>query len=153
MRYMGLDIGDATIGIALSDPFGIIAQGHENYRRVSTKEDIAHLVDIIVAYEVTMVVAGLPLNMNGTSGPQAEKVRLLTKQIEKKLKFSDKLKAPVPVELWDERLSTVQAERMMIEADLSRARRRQIVDKMAAIVILQSFLDSKGHTIGGHLNE
>ncbi len=149
MRYMGLDIGDATIGIALSDPMGIIAQGHENYRRVSVKEDIAHLVAIVIEYEVGCIVAGLPLNMNGSQGPQAEKVLLLTKQLDKKLRFTDKLSTPVPVEMWDERLSTVQAERMMIDADLSRARRKKIIDKVAAIVILQSFLDSKGHTLEG----
>lgn len=148
MRYMGLDIGDATIGIALSDPMGIIAQGHENYRRVSVKEDIAHLVAIVLEYNVAGIVAGLPLNMNGSQGPQAEKVLQLTKQLEKKLKYTDKLTEPVPVTLWDERLSTVQAERMMIEADLSRQRRRSIIDKMAAIVILQSFLDNQGNTLG-----
>lgn len=147
MRYMGLDIGDATIGIALSDPLGIIAQGHENYRRVSVKEDISHLIQIIIEYQVGGIVAGLPLNMNGSHGPQADKVTQLTKQLEKKLKFTDKLTWQVPLTLWDERLSTVQAERLMIAADLSRERRKHIIDKMAAIVILQSYLDNQGNTL------
>lgn len=145
MRYMGLDVGDATIGIALSDPMGIIAQGHENYRRVSVKEDIAHLVDLVVDYQVDQIVVGLPLNMNGTHGPQADKVQQLVKQLEKKLKFTDKLERSIPIALWDERLSTVQVERMMVEADLSRQKRKKIVDKMAAIVILQSFMDSRAN--------
>jgi len=147
MRYMGLDVGDATIGIALSDSMGIIAQGRENYRRVSVKEDIDHVINFVVDEDVRVIVVGLPLNMNGTKGPQAEKVELLVKQLKKKIKYSDRVSHDVELVLWDERLSTVQAERMMIDADFSRAKRKTMIDKMAAIVILQSYLDKEGNTL------
>ncbi len=147
MRMMGLDVGDATIGIAMSDPFGIIAQGIENYRRVSLKADVNHLMNYMVEYQVETLVVGLPLNMNGSKGPQAEKVEALVKQIEKKIHYTEREMKAVKVVMWDERLSTVQAERMMIDADLSRQKRKSIIDKMAAIVILQSYLDKEGHTL------
>jgi putative Holliday junction resolvase len=141
IRYLGLDVGDATVGLAMSDPLGYTAQGLENYRRVSVKEDVSHIVDIIEEYHVTKLVVGQPLNMNGSKGPQAEKVEVFVKQIVKKIKHGGKIDWEVQVVHWDERLTTTQVEKMMITADLSRAKRKSIVDKMAAMVILQSYLD------------
>lgn len=146
-RTMGLDVGDATVGIALSDLLGITSQGYENYRRVSVKADVDHLLEIVLDQEVDRIVVGLPLNMNGSKGPQAEKVEQFIKQLSKKLKYSDRLVDPVEIEYLDERLTTVQAEKVMIAADLSRAKRKSIIDKMAAQIILQSYLDGKGNRL------
>lgn len=141
IRFLGLDVGDATVGVAISDPLGYTAQGLENYRRVSVKEDVNHMIDYIEEYHVTKLVVGLPLNMNGSKGPQAEKVEAFVKQIEKKIRYGKRIDWDVDVVYWDERLTTTQVEKMMITADLSRAKRKSIVDKMAAMVILQSYLD------------
>lgn len=137
MRIMGLDVGDKTIGVALSDPLGWTAQGLEVIRRSDFKKDLARLQEIIKQYEVEKIVLGLPKNMNGTIGPQGEKV----------LAFRDGLQGQIdlPMELWDERLTTVAAEKMLIQADVSRAKRKKVIDKMAAGVILQGYLDAKGN--------
>jgi putative Holliday junction resolvase len=142
-RIMGLDLGDATIGIAMSDALRITAQGRENYRRQTTKEDINHLINYIVEDDVETVVVGLPKNMNGTIGPQAEKTQSFIKKLEKRMKYSERLKdKTINVVYWDERLTSVAAEKSMLEADLSRAKRRKIIDKLAAMYILQGYLDS-----------
>jgi putative Holliday junction resolvase len=135
MRIMGLDVGDRTIGVAVSDAFGWTAQGLEVIRRTSLERDLIRLKELVQQCEVSSFVVGLPKNMNGTLGPQGEKV----------LAFVDVLKeaAGLPVELWDERLTTVAAQKTLISADVSRAKRRQVVDKMAAALILQGYLDSK----------
>lgn len=134
MRVLGLDIGDRTIGVAISDPLGYTAQGITTIRRKKVEIDIDKLSDICKEYTVDTIVAGLPKNMNGTIGPQSEKV----------LSFCDliKTKITVPIIMWDERLTTVAAERIMLEGDLSRAKRKKIVDKIAATYILQGYLDS-----------
>jgi putative Holliday junction resolvase len=134
LRILGLDIGDRTIGVALSDPLGITAQGITTVRRKNQEKDIEELKSICEKYGVELIVSGLPKNMNGTLGPQSEKVLSFCKVIEQSIK--------VPIKMWDERLTTVAAHRAMIEGDLSRAKRKKIVDKMAAIYILQGYLDS-----------
>ncbi len=135
MRWMGLDVGDKRIGIAFSDPMGIIAQGHSVLQRTdSLQRDLGHLAQLIVDFEVQNVLIGLPKNMNGTEGPMAEKIRY----------FGNKLAdmTDIPVRYWDERLSTGSAQKVLIEADLSRKKRKQKIDQVAAVIILQNFLDS-----------
>ncbi|KKM09252.1 Holliday junction resolvase [Clostridiales bacterium PH28_bin88] len=137
MRLMGLDIGDKTIGVALSDPLGWTAQGLTTLRRgEEVVEDITRLRGLISDYQVEEVVVGLPKNMDGSLGPQAQKVLEFVSLLRETL--------PQPIHLWDERLSTVAAERVLLDADLSRRRRKQVIDKMAAVMILQGFLDSRG---------
>jgi putative Holliday junction resolvase len=134
MRIMGLDVGDKTIGVALSDPLGWTAQGLEVIRRDTLEKDINRLCQIINEYAVEKILVGMPKNMNATIGPQGEKV----------LAFIEKLKENIdlPIKTWDERLSTVAAERMLIQADVSRSKRKKVIDKMAAAVILQGYLDA-----------
>lgn len=133
-KIMGLDVGDKRIGIALSDPLRITAQGLETYTRRTEAEDISHIADIFRNHDVEYIVCGLPKNMNGTIGPQAEKVQAFAAQIEAEL--------GVRVVFSDERLTTVFAERALLEADMSRQKRRKVIDKLAAVTILQSYLDS-----------
>lgn len=143
MRYMGLDVGDATIGVALSDLLHITAQGRETIRRKSMKEDIDKLVDIIASEDVGKIVVGLPKNMNGTIGPQGEKTLAFAKNLEKKLRYSDRISnRDIEIINWDERLTTVAAERMLIDADVSRRKRKEVIDTVAAGYILQGYLDS-----------
>ena len=136
MRILGLDIGDRTIGVAVSDPLGFTAQGITTIRRKNDEKDLEELKKICDEYKVDTIVSGLPKNMNGTLGPQSEKVLRFCKLIEENIKL--------PIKMWDERLTTVAAHRVMLEGDLSRARRKKIVDKMAAMYILQGYLDSIG---------
>lgn len=133
MRILGLDVGDRTIGVAVSDPLGFTAQGITTIRRKSIEKDLEELKKICEEYSVESIVAGLPKNMNGTLGPQSEKV----------ISFCDLVKESInlPINMWDERLTTVAANRAMLEGDLSRAKRKKIVDKIAAIYILQGYLD------------
>ena len=133
MRLMGLDVGSKTIGVALSDPFGWTAQGLEVIKRKGLERDLQRLAEIIQEYEVHKAVIGLPKNMNGTIGPQAEAVQEFVREFQENLR--------IPVEMWDERLTTVAAQRTLIEADVSRQKRKQVIDKMAAVMILQGFLD------------
>ena len=138
MRILGLDFGEKTIGVAVSDPFLWTAQGIEIIRRddeKNLKKSIERLGEIISQYEVEKIVIGYPKNMNNTIGERCEKTEMFKKRLEKV--FS------VPVILWDERLSTMAAERGLIEADLSRAKRKKVIDKIAAVFILQGYLDSK----------
>jgi len=136
MRILGLDIGDRTIGVAVSDPLGFTAQGVTTIRRKSNEKDLAELKKICDEYKVETIVSGLPKNMNGTLGPQSEKVIGFCKLIEENINL--------PIKFWDERLTTVAAHRVMLEGDLSRSKRKKIVDKMAAMYILQGYLDSIG---------
>lgn len=133
-RYLGLDVGDATIGVAVSDLLGITAQGIETIRRKDLKFDFTRLKEIADTYETNAFVIGLPKNMNGEEGERAETVR----------KFADELLEFFPdakISFWDERLTTVAAHKTLIKADMSRKKRKKVVDKMAAIFILQGFLD------------
>lgn len=132
-RIMGLDVGDKTIGVAVSDPLGITAQGVTTIRRIGIKKDLEELEGLIDEYSVNKIVVGLPKNMNNTIGPQGEKVLKFVKKIENKFK--------IDIILQDERLTTVSAERMLIEGDVSRKKRKEIIDKVAATYILQAYLD------------
>ena len=134
MRILGLDVGERTIGLAISDPLGYTAQGLTTIRRKNLKIDIAELKKICDEYSVESILMGFPKNMNGTIGPSGEKAIELSKILEEELHMT--------VKLWDERLTTVAAHKAMLEADLSRAKRKKIVDKIAAMYILQGYLDS-----------
>ncbi|MEI7025304.1 Holliday junction resolvase RuvX [Paenibacillus sp. y28] len=133
MRILGIDYGDRRLGLALSDELGWTAQGLEVLQRQTAERDTARLAEIISGYGVEQIVVGLPKNMNGTTGPRGDMC----------IDFANMLKETfnLPVHLWDERLTTVAAERTLIEADVSRKKRKQVVDKMAAVFILQGFLD------------
>lgn len=135
MRIMGLDVGEKTIGIAVSDELGWTAQGIETLKRKSLNEDISHLEKRIQEYNVTKIVVGLPKNMDGSIGPRGEQCRAFAEKLKKRLSL--------PVDLWDERLTTVAAEKMLIAADMSRKKRKQVIDKMAAVMILQSYMDAQ----------
>lgn len=137
MRIMGLDVGSKTIGVAISDAFGWTAQGlttiHWSEKDFSTaNQSIAPLID---EYEVTEIVIGLPKHMNGSIGERGEISQ----------KFADYLadKYQIKTTLWDERLSTMAAERVLLEADVSRGKRKNVIDKMAAVMILQGYLDAQ----------
>ncbi len=132
---MGLDIGDKTIGVAVSDPMLITAQGLKTIKRENIKKDIDEIINLIREYNITKIVIGLPKNMNNTIGPQGEKV----------LSFVDKLKEKVDVEihLQDERLTTVAAEKTLIEGNMSRKKRKKVIDMVAATYILQTYLDRR----------
>lgn len=133
MRIIGLDIGDKTIGVAVSDPLGLTAQGITTIHRKGKEKDALELQKIINEYSAEFILSGLPKNMNGTIGEQGEKVMKFCTFLEKRLN--------IKVEFWDERLTTVAAHRAMLEADLSREKRKKIVDKLAAVYILQGYLD------------
>jgi putative holliday junction resolvase len=134
LRIMGLDYGDKTIGVAISDLMGWTAQGIETIRR--SKGELDRLKELIAQYEVEEIVVGLPKNMDGSLGPRAqmslEFVQLLIEV------------TGLPVHSWDERLTTVAAQRTLIAADVSRAKRKLVIDKMAAMLILQGYMDRKG---------
>jgi putative Holliday junction resolvase len=141
-KVMGLDVGDATIGIAISDGLKLTAQGKETIRRTQLKVDINQILDYIIDESIDTIVVGLPKNMNNSVGPQAEKTLQFVKQVKKKIQYSDRNIPEVKIVMWDERLTSVAAEKMMIQADLSRKKRKQIIDKIAAVFILQGYLDS-----------
>jgi putative holliday junction resolvase len=132
-RLLGLDVGDKTIGIAVSDELGLTAQGVTVRRRQAWAADMAYLRELIERYEAASVVVGLPKNMDGSIGPQARKT----------LAFIARLRQAcnVPVIEWDERLTTQQAERVLLAADTSRTRRKQLRDQLAAQLILQTYLE------------
>ncbi|WP_139904428.1 Holliday junction resolvase RuvX [Clostridium thermarum] len=133
MRILGLDVGEKTIGVAVSDPLGLTAQGICTIKRKSVNVDIDEINKYVVEYGCDLIVLGLPKNMNGTIGPSGEKVLKLAEKIQERLN--------IKVDTWDERLTTVAAHRVMLEADLSRNKRKKIVDKLAAMYILQGYLD------------
>lgn len=134
MRIMGLDVGSKTIGVAVSDPMMWTAQGVTTVKRVSIKADLQALAEIIKQYEVTDILIGMPLNMNGTKSESAERAEFLGARLEEAFGIT-------PV-FWDERLSTVGAARSLLEADVSRKKRKEVIDKQAAVFILQGYLDS-----------
>lgn len=134
MRIGALDVGDRRIGVAMSDENGWTAQGVGVVQRKNLAADLDALRAAFAPYGPTTVVVGLPKNMNGSIGPQAEKVLAFAREVESAL--------AVPIVMWDERLSTVGAERALLEADLSRAKRKKVIDKAAAVFILQGYLDS-----------
>lgn len=136
MRILGLDVGTKTIGVAVSDEMGWTAQGLETIKINEEKNEFGlnRLQEIIEQYKVDKIVVGLPKNMNGTIGPRGEACMQFAKMLEKKY--------DLPIILWDERLSTMAAEKMLISADVSRKKRKKVIDKLAAVVILQGYLDS-----------
>ena len=133
---MGLDLGKKTIGVAIGDPAGLIAQPLTTIRRSTLNADIEALLSIIEEHGVGSIVVGLPVNMDGTMGARGRGA----------IKFADLLKTRTHAEVltWDERLSTVAVTRVLLDGDVSRGKRKQVVDKMAAAYILQGWLDSKG---------
>lgn len=135
MRIMGLDYGDRNIGVAISDAFQWTAQGIGVVNKRRDERELDDIEGLVREHEVSEVVVGLPKNMNGTIGPRGEICIAFAQQLREKLNL--------PVHLWDERLTTVSAERTLLEADISRKKRKQVVDKMAATLILQNYLDSK----------
>ena len=136
MRIMGLDVGSKTVGIAISDPLGFTAQGLEIIQIDEEKEQFGfeRLTELVEQYKVDKFVLGLPKNMNNTSGPRVEASKAYGEKIAELFQ--------IPVEYQDERLTTVAAERMLIEqADVSRSKRKKVIDKLAAQLILQNYLD------------
>ena len=134
-RVLGLDVGARRIGVAISDPLGITAQGLDTLHRKNKKYDFSFLHRIIREYDVKEIVVGLPLRMSGMEGIQAEKIQLFAQDLRRHFKL--------PVHLWDERLTSVEANRLLRETDLSIEKRGQAVDRMAAILILQSWMESR----------
>ncbi len=135
MRILGLDIGSKTIGVAVSDEMSLTAQGVTTLKRKVLQQDVKQLLEVIEEHRAEKVVVGLPKNMNGSLGPSA---RMVFSLIEELKKFID-----LPVVTWDERLSTVAAQRVLLEADMSRKKRKRVIDKVAAILILQGYLDNQ----------
>ena len=140
MRKIGLDVGDKTIGVAVSDGLDITAQGVMTIDRIGIKKDTGKVLDLIKEYDCDTVVIGLPLKLDGSDSPQTEKVREFRQKLENKLKGSGM--NDIKVEFYDERLTTVMAEKVLIEADMRRNKRKEIIDRQAAIIILQGYLDS-----------
>jgi putative Holliday junction resolvase len=134
---MGLDVGSKRIGIAVSDLLGITAQGLETLQRTNKRYDFQHLRRLIRDYNVTEIVVGLPLRLSGADSAQTEKVNAFADELRERFQL--------PVHLWDERLTSVQANRVLREAELSIEKRAAAVDRMAAVLILQSFMDARGH--------
>ncbi len=133
MRIMGLDVGVKRIGIAISDPMEIVAGGHSVLERRSLQQDLEHIQKLCISCEVKMIVVGLPRNMDGSIGPKALEIKEFATILEE---FTG-----IKTAFWDERLSTVAAERVLLEADVSRAKRKKVIDKLAAVTILQNYLD------------
>lgn len=137
MRIMGLDVGSKTVGVAISDALGWTAQGIETVKINEAEGEfgIVRIAELVKEYSVTEFVVGFPKNMNNTVGPRGEASESYKRLLEETF--------GLPVKLWDERLTTMAAERMLIAADVSRKKRKLVIDKMAAVMILQGYLDSK----------
>ena len=140
-RHMGLDVGDRRIGVALSDETATLASALTTVTRTGGRKDAAAVADLVRHHEVAAVVVGLPLNMDGSRGPQAEKVLGFVEGLRRRL-------APVPVVTRDERLTTVEAEEKLREAGLGWKERKRVVDQAAAVVILQEYLDDRSLAAG-----
>jgi putative Holliday junction resolvase len=134
-RILGLDVGSKRIGLAISDPLGITAQGLETLQRQNKRFDFAQLEQVIREHRVAEIVIGLPLRMTGGEGIQAEKMQAFAEEIRRRFRL--------PVHLWDERLTSAQANRLLRETDMSIKRRGEVVDQMAAVLILQSWMDAR----------
>jgi putative Holliday junction resolvase len=137
MKVLGLDIGEKRIGIAVSDALRCTAQGLTVLHRSGMDDDIGAIQELIDASQVSEVVVGLPKNMDGSLGEGAQKVMSFVSKLEESLS--------IPIVLWDERLTTAEATRVLLQADVSRNKRRKVVDKIAAALILQGYLDSLDH--------
>lgn len=140
MRIMGLDFGSRTTGVAVSDPLGMTAQGVETIVRKDEnklRQTCARIEELIKEYEIDEIVLGYPKNMNNTAGERAEKTEEFKAMLERR--------TGLPVILWDERLTTAAAERVLMESGVRRENRKAVVDKIAAVLILQGYLDSRGN--------
>jgi putative Holliday junction resolvase len=140
MRVLGLDIGSKRIGVALSDTMGVIAQGLETIQSKGAAQDLDQIVKLVEKNDVSKIVVGAPLNMDGSHSDQTLKVKRFVEQLEQRVS--------TPVVQWDERLTTMAAERTLLEADMSRGKRRKVVDKVAAVLILQGYLDYQSNRSG-----
>ncbi len=140
-RVLALDVGDRRIGVAVSDELGLTAQGVTTIHRRSWAADLDDIARLVETWRAETIVVGLPLTLEGAIGPRAQTVQAFIKRLGSAVK--------VPILTWDERFSTVTAERVLIDANLSRAKRRGVIDKTAAVVILQHFLDTRAHAATG----
>lgn len=140
MRALGLDLGTKTIGLAVSDELGITAQGLETLERRGPRKDVDALKARVAEYSVDRFVIGFPYNMDGSEGPRAEATRAFGAKLEEETKL--------PVIYWDERLTTVAAHRVLLEADVSRKKRKEVVDQIAAVLILQGWMDAQRSAAG-----
>jgi putative Holliday junction resolvase len=134
-RILGLDVGSRRIGVAVSDPLGITAQGLETLQRRNKRHDLAEIEKVILEYEVHEIVIGLPLRMSGAEGTQSEKMQGFAGELRKRFRL--------PVHLWDERLTSAEANRLLRSTELSIEKRAKAVDRMAAVLILQSFMEGR----------
>jgi putative Holliday junction resolvase len=134
-RVLGLDVGSRRIGVAVSDPLGITAQGLDTLQRTTKRRDFDHLQRVIQEYDVREIVVGLPLRMSGAEGIQSDKMQVFAEELRKRFRL--------PVHLWDERLTSVEANRLLREADLSIEKRGKAVDRMAAVLILQGWMEGR----------
>lgn len=138
MKLMGLDVGDKTIGVAISDDLMLTAQGICTLDRVGIRKDAGTVIDMANQHGCTTIVVGLPLMLSGKDSPQTEKVRAFAIMLENKLRSTG---ASIPVVFQDERFSTKIAEDVLIQGDVSRKKRKDVIDKQAAMIILQSYMD------------
>ena len=135
MRTLALDVGDRRIGVAVSDALNITAQGLETYWRTeSTKKDVAYILELLQKYAPCRLLMGMPMNMNGTVGEQGEKVKRFAEAIQKE--------SDGEIVFFDERLTTMTARRVLLDADISRGKQKKVIDKLAAVIILQGYMDS-----------
>jgi putative Holliday junction resolvase len=139
-RVLGLDVGSKTIGLAVSDPLGITAQGLQTLRRQNKRLDFGQLEKVIREYEVAEIVVGYPLRMSGAEGTQAEKMQLFAEELRRHFQL--------PVHLWDERLTSAQANRVLRDSEMSIKRRGEVVDRLAAVLILQNWMDTRAAGMG-----
>ncbi len=138
MRIMCLDIGEKRIGVAVSDPLGITAQGLDVIHRKGIKKDLLQIRRFIDNYQAEELILGLPLNMDGTKGEKAEEILRLQSFLAERL--------PVPVKTWDERLTTVAAQRVLLDGNVTRSGRKKVIDKLAAVFILENYLNYKARS-------
>ena len=143
MKILGLDLGSKTIGVAISDDLFLTAQVLTSIHRTTLEKDLAVIVDLVDQYGVEEIVVGLPINMDGSTGDSARKAETFIEQLRETL--------PIKIIPWDERLSTVAAERILLEGDLSRKKRRKVIDRLSAAIILQGYLDSRPREQGRSL--
>jgi putative pre-16S rRNA nuclease len=134
-RILGLDVGSKTIGVAVSDPLGITAQGQETIRRQNKRVDLEKLARIVREYEISEIVVGYPLRLSGGEGTQAEKMQRFASELRERFQL--------PVHLWDERLTSAEANRVLRDSEMSIKRRGEVVDRLAAVLILQSWMDRR----------
>ncbi|MBI1955150.1 MAG: Holliday junction resolvase RuvX [Acidobacteria bacterium] len=133
-RVLAIDLGTRRMGLAVSDPLRLIAQGLPTYHRQNKRQDLGRLSSLVREYEVSLIVVGNPVNMNGTEGTQSAKAREFADELEQRL--------DVAVQMWDERLTSVEANRVLDESGVDRNKRAEVVDRVAAVLLLENFLDS-----------